>query len=519
MDRYLGELFSPANIIFPPAAGDGARPELQAVDSLRDLPPSRRAGGESVFQYTRGSGQGEGRLHRKRSVGIGGHISAVDVGADGSGNPYEEGMRRELEEEVAIDTPYTSRCVGLINDDETEVGRVHLGVVHLFDVERPAVHPRESEIIECGFRPVPEILADMEGFETWSQICMKALFAVSGTLRVPWQRHTECAGYECFTFPSISTITPRPASIRGWSRRCCRISREIYGNAGSASHAFGAAAKDAVEDARAKVAAAIGARAKEIVWTSGATESNNLAIRGVAERHAARGRHIVSVATEHPAVLDPLATLARRGFEITLLPVIAAARSAGRADRRRRLAAAIRDDTILVSVMLANNEIGAIQPLAEIGRLCKDRGVLLHTDATQAVGKIPVDVEALGVDLMSFTAHKIYGPKGIGALYVRSRGPRVRLEPQIDGGGQEGGLRSGTANVPGIVGFARALELCLAELPAEAVRLRGLRDRLYAGLTAGLSDVSLNGPALDLPVHASAGQFERQFRATSRARR
>ncbi len=273
---------------------------------------------------------------------------------------------------------------------------------------------------------------------------------------------------------------------------------ETYGNAGSARHAFGAAAKDAVEDGRARIAAAIGARTNEIIWTSGATESNNLAIRGVAEKHAARGRHIISAATEHPAVLDPLAALARRGYEITLLPVIPAHDPRAGLIEVERLAAAIRKDTILVSIMLANNEIGAIQPLAEIGRLCKQRDVLLHSDGTQAVGKIPVDVQSLGVDLMSFTAHKIYGPKGVGALYVRSRGPRVRLEPQIDGGGQEGGLRSGTANVPGIAGFARALELCSAELSGEGVRLAGLRDRLYAGLTAGLGDVSLNGPSLDL---------------------
>ena len=178
MDRYLGELFSPANISFRP------RPDMEDDPSFKQLIPyvifrHRTADGESVFQYTRGGGQGEKRLHRKRSVGIGGHISAVDVGSDGNGDPYEEGMRRELDEEVSIDTPYASRCVGLINDDETEVGRVHLGVVHLVDVDRPAVHPRESEIIDCGFRPVKEILADMDGFETWSQICMKALFAPS----------------------------------------------------------------------------------------------------------------------------------------------------------------------------------------------------------------------------------------------------------------------------------------------------------------------------------------------------
>jgi len=216
-------------------------------------------------------------------------------------------------------------------------------------------------------------------------------------------------------------------------------------------------------------------------------------------------------------VLDPLARLAQRGFEVTLLPVIAAPDPRAGLIRVDQLAAAIRDDTILVSIMLANNEIGAIQPLAEIGQLCKQRGVLLHTDATQAVGKIPVDVEALGVNLMSFTAHKIYGPKGVGALYVRGapgvsgRGPRVRIEPQIDGGGQEGGLRSGTANVPGIVGFARALELCLADLPAEAERVRGLRDRLFAGLRAGLRDVTLNGPALDLPGLRLPGNLNVSF--------
>jgi cysteine desulfurase len=286
---------------------------------------------------------------------------------------------------------------------------------------------------------------------------------------------------------------------------------EIYGNPGSTTHGFGAAAKDAVDEARAKVAAAIGAQAREIVWTSGATESNNLAIRGAAERYAAGGRHIISVTTEHPAVLDPLAKLAQRGFEITLLPVTASPDPRAGLIHIDQVAAAIRDDTILVSIMLANNEIGAIQPLAEIGQLCKQRGLLLHTDATQAVGKIAVDVEALGVDLMSFTAHKIHGPKGIGALYVRSRGPRVRLESQIDGGGQEGGLRSGTANVPGIVGLARALDLCLEELPAEAARLSGLRDRLFAGLRTGLSDVTLNGPALDLPGLRLPGNLNVSF--------
>ncbi len=201
--------------------------------------------------------------------------------------------------------------------------------------------------------------------------------------------------------------------------------------------------------------------------------------------------------TEHPAVLDPLKRLAQRGFEVTLLPVTQSPEERAGLVRVEQVAEALRDDTILVSVMLANNEIGIIQPVAEIGRLCRQCGVLLHTDATQAVGKIPVDVEQLQVDLMSFTAHKIYGPKGIGALYVR-RGSQTRLEPILDGGGQEGGLRSGTLNTPGIVGFARALQLCLADLPGESARLRGLRDRLYAGLTAAISGVTLNGPALSL---------------------
>jgi cysteine desulfurase len=219
----------------------------------------------------------------------------------------------------------------------------------------------------------------------------------------------------------------------------------------------------------------------------------------VAERQRRRGNHLISVATEHPAVLDPLERLGRRGYEITLLEVTqAGSPRAGWLDPQQ-VGDALRDDTLLVSVMLANNEIGVIQPLAEIAGICRQRGVLLHCDATQAVGKLPVDVGELGVDLMSFTAHKIYGPKGIGALYVRRRDPGVRLQSQIDGGGQEGGVRSGTLNVPGIVGFAKALEFCLEELPVEAARLRSLRDRLFRGLSEALEDVSLNGPALDQP--------------------
>ena len=286
---------------------------------------------------------------------------------------------------------------------------------------------------------------------------------------------------------------------------------EDFGNAGSTTHSFGWRAREAVDQSREAIAGVIGAKAREIVFTSGATESNNLAIRGVAQRHAPGGRHILSVVTEHHAVLDPLRRLRQRGFEVTLLPVIRAPDPQAGLVRVEQVAEAIRDDTILVSIMLANNEIGAIAPLAEIGQLCKARGVLLHTDATQAVGRIGVDVEQLGVDLMSFTAHKIYGPKGIGVLYVRSRTPRVRLEPLLDGGGQERGLRSGTLNVPGIVGLARAMELCRDEMPTETLRLCGLRDRLEEGLTASLEGVSLNGPALKPPGHRLPGNLNVSF--------
>jgi cysteine desulfurase len=272
---------------------------------------------------------------------------------------------------------------------------------------------------------------------------------------------------------------------------------ERYGNAGSVSHVFGWEARDAVDASRETIAAAIGAQPREIVFTSGATESNNLALRGVAERTKRRGNHFVSVTTEHKAVLDPLERLSRRGFTVTLLPVAPAGQpNAGLIDPQQ-VADCLRDDTLLVSVMLANNEIGVIQPLAEIGAICRERGVLLHCDATQAVGKMPLEVGDLHVDLMSFTAHKLYGPKGIGALFVRRGSPAVRLQSQIDGGGQEGRLRSGTLNVPGVVGFARALELCRDELPAETQRLAQLRARLFAGLENRLEGVSLNGPALD----------------------
>ena len=272
---------------------------------------------------------------------------------------------------------------------------------------------------------------------------------------------------------------------------------EHFGNPHSV-HAAGHEARDAVDAARTSIAAAIGADAKEIVFTSGATESNNLAIRGVSERDRRRGDHLVSVVTEHKAILDPLTRLSRRGYEVTLLSVEQfPSPRAGWLDPQK-VADALRDDTCLTSVMLANNEIGVIQPLADIAAVCRQRGVLLHCDATQAVGKIPVDVAALGVDLMSFTAHKIYGPKGTGALYIRRRDPIVRLEPQIVGGGQQEGRRSGTLNVPGIVGFAEALRLCADELPAEMRRLATLRNRLAAALFDKLDEVLLCGPALEL---------------------
>ncbi len=267
-----------------------------------------------------------------------------------------------------------------------------------------------------------------------------------------------------------------------------------YGNSGSTSHVFGWQAQEAVDAARSTIAASIGASPRELVFTSGATESNNLALRGYCLRRGQTSGQIVSVSTEHKAVLDPLARLERRGFDVTRLDVTQQGDArAGWLDPAA-VAAAISDDTVLVSVMLANNEIGVIHPLAEIGRICQQRGVALHCDATQAVGKIPVNVDELQVDLLSFSAHKIYGPKGVGALYVRRK--RVRLEAQIDGGGQELGLRSGTLNVAGIVGFAEAVRLCCDEMPVESRRVAQLRQRLYEGLRQ-IPDVTLNGPELD----------------------
>lgn len=263
---------------------------------------------------------------------------------------------------------------------------------------------------------------------------------------------------------------------------------EVYGNAASRNHVFGWRAEEAVEEAREQVASLLGASSKEVVFTSGSTESNNLAIKGAAHMYRKKGNHLVTALTEHKAVLDPCKRLEREGFRVTYLPV----------DRYGRVgveqvAEAIADDTILVSIMFANNEIGTIHPIEGIGRVCKERGVLFHTDATQAVGKIPVDVESMGIDMLSVSAHKMYGPKGVGALYVRRKNPRVRLDPILDGGGHERGMRSGTLAVPGIVGLGEACRIARLEMQSDAEHARRLRDRLHQGIVERLEDVHLNG--------------------------
>src|SRR6202522_2581728 len=261
-----------------------------------------------------------------------------------------------------------------------------------------------------------------------------------------------------------------------------------FGNAASRNHAFGWEAEAAVEIARAQIAKLIGATSKEIIFTSGATESNNLAIKGIAEMYRERGNHIITQVTEHKAVLDTCKRLEKYGYRITYLPV----KADGLIDLED-LKRAIDDKTILVTIMFANNEIGVIQPIAEIGKLCHEKGVLFHTDAVQAVGKIPVNVQTDSIDVLSLSAHKIYGPKGVGALYVRRRNPRVQITEQINGGGHERGMRLGTLNVPGIVGLGRACEICQEEMATQAAYLRGLRDRLKAKLESELDYVQVNG--------------------------
>ncbi len=270
---------------------------------------------------------------------------------------------------------------------------------------------------------------------------------------------------------------------------------ELFGNSASRNHSFGWAAEKAVDKAREQVAALLNADPKEIIWTSGSTESNNLAIKGVAEMYRDKGKHIITQVIEHKAIIDPCKRLQRDGYDVTFLQVD----KTGMIDIEA-LKAAIRPDTILVSIMYANNEIGTINPVKEIGKICKEKGILFHTDATQAVGKIPVDVEADGIDLLSISAHKMYGPKGSGALYVRRKNPRVRLTPIMDGGGHERGFRSGTLNVPGIVGLGAACEIAQKELAEEAKRLTYLRDKLHKGIMAKVDFVTLNGhPTQRLP--------------------
>src|ERR1700754_63427 len=261
-----------------------------------------------------------------------------------------------------------------------------------------------------------------------------------------------------------------------------------FGNAASRNHSFGWEAEQGVEQAREQVAKLIGATAKEIIFTSGATESNNLAIKGIAEMYRERGNHIITQVTEHKAILDTCKKLEKQGYRVTYLPV----QADGLIDLED-LRRAIDDKTILVSIMYANNEIGVIQPIAEIGKLCHEKGVIFHTDAVQAVGKIRVDVQKDNIDVLSLSGHKIYGPKGVGGLYVRRRNPRVQISEQINGGGHERGMRSGTLNVPGIVGLGKACEISGQEMAAEAERLSKLRDKLKAKLEGALDYIHVNG--------------------------
>jgi len=263
---------------------------------------------------------------------------------------------------------------------------------------------------------------------------------------------------------------------------------EHFGNAASRNHAFGWSAEEAVETARKQVADLLGANAKEIIFTSGATESNNLAIKGAAEMYREKGNHVITCVIEHKAVIDTCKKLEKQGARVTYLPV----QKDGRISLDE-LRAAITDKTILISIMTANNEIGVLQPVAEIGAIAKEKGILFHTDAVQAAGKVPFDVNQIKADMVSISAHKMYGPKGVGALFVRRRNPRVLLAEQISGGGHERGMRSGTLNVPGIVGLGKAAALCQAEMSAEAVRLSKLRDRLNEKSHKNLDEIYVNG--------------------------
>ncbi len=269
---------------------------------------------------------------------------------------------------------------------------------------------------------------------------------------------------------------------------------EVYGNAASV-HRFGERAEEAVDRARAQVASAIGAEAREVIFTSGATEANNLAIKGSADYLRRKGNHLVTAASEHEAVLGPMNRLAAEGWDLTVVSP-----DADGLVSAETIASALTDRTVLVSVMAANNEVGTLNPIRAIGQLCHDRGITFHTDATQAVGKVPLDVQSDHVDLLSLSAHKLYGPKGVGALYVRRRSPQVRVAPLFDGGGHERGMRSGTVPVPLVVGLGEAIELAVRERPEESARLLALRERLHAGIAERVEGIHLNGhPTLRLP--------------------
>ena len=263
---------------------------------------------------------------------------------------------------------------------------------------------------------------------------------------------------------------------------------DFYGNASSKSHEFGWKAEAAVEFARKQCSRLVNCEPRDIIFTSGATESVNLALKGAAEAYASKGNHIITSIIEHEAVLDTCKNLEGRGFNVTYLPVDEFGLVSP-----TELEKAITPETILVSIMWVNNEIGTIQPIGELSEICREKKVLFHTDATQAVGKLPIDLAKMHIDLMSFSSHKIYGPKGAGALYKKGKIPRVRITPQLDGGAQEKGLRAGTLNVPGIVGFGKACEIAMTDMAADQARIKELRDRLYAGLTAGVENIKLNG--------------------------
>ncbi|HKD04035.1 MAG TPA: IscS subfamily cysteine desulfurase [Terriglobales bacterium] len=302
---------------------------------------------------------------------------------------------------------------------------------------------------------------------------------------IPQEQHTAPDGIKLPIYMDNHATTPMDPRVL---EEMLPYFMEKFGNAASRNHAFGWTAEEGVETARERIARLVGATTKEIIFTSGATESDNLAIKGVAEMYKEKGNHIITAVTEHKAVLDTCKRLEKYGYRVTYLPV----QKDGLVDLDE-LKNAMTEKTILVTIMAANNEIGVLQPWAEIGKLCHERGIIFHTDATQAVGKVPIDVIKQNVDVMSISAHKMYGPKGVGALYVRRKNPRVQISAIIDGGGHERGMRSGTLNVPGIVGLGKACALAYEEMAQESVRLAGLRDRLKDRIMGRLDEVYING--------------------------